>query len=107
MTIIALPSFNGSLKQLAKKYPSIPDDYEALLDSLNKDPLQGASPLGKSCYKVRFAIASKKTGKRDNSRVVMCLKVQEDSIHLLDIYEKAERSTVSDKELKRLLKQIE
>jgi mRNA-degrading endonuclease RelE of RelBE toxin-antitoxin system len=107
MNIIALPSFNNSLKQLAKKYPSIPDDYEALLDRLDEDPLQGAAPIGKNCYKVRFAIASKKTGKRDNSRVIMCLKLQNDTIHLLDIYEKAERSTVSDTELKRLLKQID
>jgi mRNA-degrading endonuclease RelE of RelBE toxin-antitoxin system len=106
MIIIALPSFRNSLKQLAKKYASIPDDYESLLDSLSENPLQG-TPLGKGCYKVRFAIASKKTGKRDNSRVIMCLKIQEDTIHLLDIYDKAERSTVSDAELKRLLKQIE
>jgi mRNA-degrading endonuclease RelE of RelBE toxin-antitoxin system len=107
MNIIALPSFKGSLKQLAKKYPSIPDDYEALLESLNEDPLKGAAPIGKNCYKVRFAIASKKTGKRDNSRVIMSLIIEDDMIHLLDIYDKAERSTVSDAELKRLLKQID
>jgi hypothetical protein len=35
------------------------------------------------------------------------VKIEKDTIHLLDISDKAERSTVSDKELDNLLKQIE
>ncbi len=31
--IIALPQFEKELKQLAKKYPSIPQDFEILLNS--------------------------------------------------------------------------
>jgi hypothetical protein len=77
-----------------------------LLESLEEDPQQGKS-LGKNCYKVRFDIASKKTGKRDNSRVITCVRIVDDKIHLLDVYDKADRSTVSDKELENLLKQIE
>ena len=106
MTIEVLPSFKRALKQLAKKYPSVPDDYLRLLEKLEEDPQQGES-LGKNCYKVRFDIASKKTGKRDNSRVITCVRMVEDMIHLLDIYDKADRSTVSDRELDNLIKQIE
>jgi mRNA-degrading endonuclease RelE of RelBE toxin-antitoxin system len=106
MTIESLPSFRRELKHLAKKYPSIPDDYAALLASLQNDPQQGEA-LGKNCYKVYFAIASKKTGKRDSSRLITCVRIEKDTIHLLDVYDKSERSTVSDKELDALLKQIE
>ncbi len=106
MTIEILPSFKRALKQLAKKYPSVPDDYSRLLENLQADPLQG-EPLGKNCYKIRFDISSKKTGKRNNSRVITCVKIVNDTIYLLDIYDKADRSTVNDKELEYLIKQIE
>jgi mRNA-degrading endonuclease RelE of RelBE toxin-antitoxin system len=106
VNIEILPSFKRALKHLAKKYPSVPNDYLRLLENLQEDPQQGES-LGKNCYKVRFDITSKKTGKRDNSRVITCVRIVEDTIHLLDVYDKADKSTVSDKELENLLKQIE
>jgi hypothetical protein len=106
MIIIASPLFLRGIKTLHKKYPSIPADLEKLKQELQEDPQKG-SPLGKNCYKVRFAIASQKTGKRDSSRLITCVKIENDTIHLLYVYDKAERSTVSDKELDNLLKQIE
>lgn len=106
MTITALPSFKRGLKHLAKKYPSIIDDYATLLESLDEAPQQDES-LGKSCYKVRLAIASKKTGKSGGARVITCVRIVADTIYLLDIYDKADRSTISDKELDNLIEQIE
>ena len=44
--IEATPDFARDLKQLAKRYPSLKDDYRDFLDSLRKSPLQG-EPLGK------------------------------------------------------------
>lgn len=84
----------------------MPDDYLRLINNLLDNPQQGES-LGKNCYKVRFPIASKKTGKRDSSRVITCIKIEGDTIHLLDIYDKADKSTISDKELSYLINQIE
>jgi mRNA-degrading endonuclease RelE of RelBE toxin-antitoxin system len=106
MTIEYTPLFLRHIKALRKKYPSVGADLEKFGQSLLDDPQQG-DPLGKNCYKVRFAITSKKTGKRDNSRVITCVRIVDDKIHLLDVYDKADRSTVSDKELENLLKQIE
>jgi mRNA-degrading endonuclease RelE of RelBE toxin-antitoxin system len=106
MTIQYTAAFLKSIKALRKKYPSVGTDLEALGESLQNDPQQGES-LGKNCYKVYFAIASKKTGKRDSSRLITCVRIEKDTIHLLDVYDKSERSTVSDKELDALLKQIE
>ena len=79
---------------------------EELGESLIDNPQQGKS-LGKSCYKVRLAIASKKTGKSGGARVITCVRIVADTIYLLDIYDKADRSTINDKELDNLIEQIE
>ena len=50
--------FDRELKKLSKKYPSLKNDYKALVDSLKEEPKQG-QPLGKDCYKIRMAITSK------------------------------------------------
>ena len=63
------PDFARDLKQLAKRYPSMKDDYRDFLDALRKSPLMG-EPLGKHLRKVRFPIASKAKGKSGGARVI-------------------------------------
>ena len=106
MTIIYTTVFLKDIKALMKKHPSVGDDLEALGESLLDNPQQGES-LGKSCYKVRFSINSKKTGKRNDSRIITCVKIENDTIHLLAAYEKGERATIKGKALDNLLKHIE
>mgnify|MGYP001817627199 CR=1 FL=1 len=96
-------SFEKELKKLAKKYPSIKNDYKALVDSLSMNPKQG-DPLGKDCYKIRMAIASKGRGKSGGSRVISCVKIVAESVFLLSIYDKSAKDTISDKDLDELLK---
>ena len=105
MIIEPSPQFLRDIKALSKKYPSVPSDLVRFSESLLSDPQQGES-LGKSCYKVRFDIKSKNTGKRDNSRIITCVKLQGDTIFLLAAYDKAEKATVKGKALDLLLKQI-
>ena len=75
-----------------------------LTKSLNDDPFQGDS-LGKDCYKVRMKISSKGRGKSGGSRVITCVKVINNQIKLLSIYDKSEQSSISDDFLIRLLKE--
>lgn len=95
--------FISGLKKLAKKYPSVKDDYKALVDSLKKEPKQG-QPLGKDCYKIRMAITSKGKGKSVGSRVITCVKILAGSVFLLSIYDKGDKESISDKELDELLR---
>ena len=95
--------FTKHLKQLAKKYTSIKKDYEHLLISLSEDPLQGAS-LGQSCYKVRWRISSKQTGKSGGARVITYVKIENKHITLLDVYDKADKESITEKELAALIK---
>ncbi|WP_317171803.1 type II toxin-antitoxin system RelE/ParE family toxin [Spirosoma validum] len=71
-------------------------------DQLRSDPNQGVS-LGKDCYKIRLAISSKGKGKRGGGRVITCVKVVQETVYLLAIYDKSERDTVSDTELDDML----
>jgi hypothetical protein len=73
-----------------------------LIGSLEKKPIQG-KPLGKDCYKIRMSITSKSKGKSGGSRVITCVKVVEQDVYLLTIYDKSEKENISDKELDELL----
>ena len=95
-------NFKKEAKKLIKKYPSIALEIQDLLDSLEIDPIQG-EPLGKDCYKIRMAIASKNKGKSGGSRVITCVKVVNETVFLLSIYDKSEKESIEDSKLKSLL----
>jgi hypothetical protein len=94
--------FDKELKRLAKKYPSVKNDYKTLIDSLKEEPKQGQA-LGKDCYKIRMAISSKGKGKSGGSRVISCVKIVAESVFLLSIFDKGDKESISDKELDKLL----
>jgi mRNA-degrading endonuclease RelE of RelBE toxin-antitoxin system len=100
--ISASPNFERELKRLSKKYPSLKSDLLLLIYSLLGNPFQGDN-LGKDCYKVRMKITSKGKGKSGGSRVITCVKVIDEHIKLLSIYDKSEQSDISDKFLIQLL----
>ena len=100
--ILTIPPFERQLKKLAKKYPSIKQDFATLLISLQENPEQGTL-LGKGCYKVRMAISSKGKGKSGGSRMITHLVIEDQIIYLLSIYDKSEKASISDAELKELL----
>ena len=103
--IQTIPNFNKELKKLAKKFPSIKNDFSKLIDSLEQEPKQGTD-LGNDCYKIRMAIASKGKGKSGGSRVITHVKILENTVFLLSIYDKSDKETISDKQIKDLLKHI-
>ena len=103
MTIRPSSQFKSEAKQLTKKYPSLADEITKLVADLTANPQMG-EPLGLDCYKIRLAIASKGGGKSGGARVISCIRVVNDDIHLLSIYDKAERSTYKKHELKLLIK---
>jgi mRNA-degrading endonuclease RelE of RelBE toxin-antitoxin system len=103
--VLYTENFRKEAKHLAKKYTSLKTDIEALIESLEQDPTQGKS-LGKDCFKIRLAIASKRKGKSGGARVITCVLIEDTEVHLLTIYDKTEKEDFSDKELKTLRNQI-
>ena len=104
--VLTIPPFDKQLKRLAKKYASLKEEYNALIDKLEGNPQEGVS-LGNNCFKIRLAIASKGRGKSGGARIITHFYVENDAVFLLTIYDKSEQADISDKELKELLSEIE
>ncbi|MFO7657404.1 MAG: type II toxin-antitoxin system RelE/ParE family toxin [Bacteroidales bacterium] len=100
--VIVTTGFKKHAKRIGKKHRSLKADIEALVVSLEQNPIQG-EPLGQDCYKVRMAITSKGKGKSGGSRLITCVKVIDKNVYLLTIYDKSDKENISDKELDELL----
>lgn len=103
--IIARKTFIKGIKQLSKRYASITDDYERLLNKLENTPQLGTS-LGGVLRKIRMPITSKGRDKSGGARVItftVIISVNEAEINLIAIYDKADRCSISKEEIEILL----
>jgi len=105
-SIIATHKFTKEIKRLVKKFHSLKKEYADLIAELKRNPTAGM-PLGDNCYKIRLAIASKNKGKSGGARVITYVVVDDTTIFLLTIYDKSELDSISDKELKAMIKNLQ
>ncbi len=103
--ISSIPIFDKQAKRLAKKYPSLKRDLTELLENLAGNPKMGKA-LGNNFYKIRLSITSKGKGKSGGARVVTYVKITATTVFLVSIYDKSEKSTITDKELEEVFKLI-
>lgn len=101
--VIVTEPFERKLKQLAKKYLSLPKDLLEVIDGLVENPQMG-TPIGKDCYKIRVAVTSKGKGKSSGARLITYVRIIQKRIFLLDIYDKSDQINITAKELKMLIK---
>jgi hypothetical protein len=107
-TVSASNTFNRDAKPLLKKYKTLRDSLEKLIDNLIEDPFLGAS-YGNDIYKVRLSDPSKGGGKSGGFRVMYYhLSKTEKGIEILlmFIYDKSEKSTIKKTEALKKLKDI-
>ena len=97
--------FRKEAKKLIKKYPSLKNELAELGSQLSIDPA-GGTALGNNCYKIRLAIASKGKGKSGGARVFTHFYVTDNTVFLLSIYDKSVQDSISDSEIKALLRLI-
>ena len=93
LEIIRSDYFTKEFKRLAKRYRSLIDDYEAFLDNLRLNPLQG-DEIAPHVRKIRMAITSKGRGKSDGK------------IYLLLIYDKADTPNVKMNVIKEIIEEL-
>ena len=113
VTVRITKNFKTAVKPLLKKYPSLSKDLLKLEAELIKDPKLG-TPLGHNAYKIRLKISSKGKGKSGGARVISLVEstliVEIDTseeqiiVNLISIYDKSDTATISDKELKAMIK---
>jgi hypothetical protein len=96
--------FMAEAKKLAKKFPTIKQDFEELHRVLKKDPITGNDNLGRDCYKVRMPITDKNCGQSGGARVIIEVKIIDKKVYLLSVYNKGDKSTILEKEIDECLK---
>lgn len=96
-------NFKREAKRLIKKYHSLKNELANLTAELETNPTKGI-PLGDNIYKIRLAIASKGKGKSGGARILTFVKVLETKVFLFTIYNKGDQDSISDKEIKDLIK---
>lgn len=106
--ILVTSSFKRDVKRLQKRYKTFATDINRLIKELEIDPFLGTD-LGNGIHKIRMAISAKRRGKSGGARVIsyvdlLCESHANDVI-LLTVYDKSEQETISDKEIKFLLKE--
>ncbi|SFL24731.1 hypothetical protein SAMN05216357_11643 [Porphyromonadaceae bacterium KH3CP3RA] len=105
ITIVPSERFKKSFKRLSRKYVSLKSDYLIFEQELIEDYELGIS-LGGGFRKVRLAIHSKSKGKSGGARIItygLLLKIEEGVIILVDIYDKSEKETLTEKEYIKIL----
>ena len=101
-TVKTIPHFDREMKRLSKKYVSLKSEYAELIKELEKNPELGTH-LGNDIYKIRIGIASKGKGKRGGARVITFIKTEHETVYLLSIYDKGEKDTISDHEIRGII----
>ena len=97
-------NFDKEAKPLIKKYSSFKTDIAGLIDELEINPQLGI-PLGHNLYKVRIAITSKGRGKSGGARIITYVILENETVHLISIYDKAEYDTAEVGTLLKILKE--
>jgi mRNA-degrading endonuclease RelE of RelBE toxin-antitoxin system len=105
-SVEVLPNFKKEAKRLLKKYPSLKVELSNLLQKLQTEPSTG-TPVGKNCFKIRLAIASKAKGKSGGARVITYVFVEGATVFLLSIFDKSEQDSVSTQQIVEWIKDIE
>ena len=106
-SIETFPPFDRAAKRLAKRYKSLKDDLSQLINELRANPQMGTD-LGNGFRKIRMAVKSKGKGKSGGARIItftLILSQEDTTIALLYLYDKSERSNITDKELEALMKE--
>lgn len=115
--IILIDNFKREAKPLLKKYPSLKNELVALQKQLLETPRMGVR-IAEHVYKIRLAVKSKGRGKSGGMRIVtfvweITVEVDENestvdtTVFLASIYDKSEEENISDKDLEKLIDEIQ
>lgn len=103
--VIVTENFERKVKRLAKKYRSLKSDLKLVFDQLSDNPTLGTS-IGNDCYKIRLSVSSKGRGKSGGARIITFVRFVKGTVYLIDIYDKSDKSNISEKEIIDLITMI-
>ncbi len=100
--IIEQELYLKAFKKLSKKYKNMESDVDNFLLSIETTDDLGVE-LKNNVYKVRIANSNKNKGKSAGYRLISYVKIIENELHLIYIYDKSNLENISEKELDTLL----
>lgn len=108
VTVIALPTFTRNIRALKKKYHSILEDLQPIIDRLENGETPGdrISDIGYPVFKVRVRNTDIQKGKSGGYRLIYYLKTTT-SILLLTLYTKSDQDDVTALDLRSIIENIE
>ncbi|MGB6083253.1 type II toxin-antitoxin system RelE/ParE family toxin [Moheibacter sp.] len=104
--ILITSKFEKELKRLSKKISSLKNEYREFLSLVSENPELGTF-IGNNCYKIRLAIASEGKGKRGGARIITYVYHSGETVYLLTIYDKSEKEDLTEKELNKIISQLD
>lgn len=103
--IISTRRFEKELKRLAKKFPSLKNEFAKLIDNITDNPEAGTF-IGNNCYKIRWLLAAKEKAKVAVQGYTY-LYIETETVYLLTIYDKGEKADLKPNELKEMIESLE
>lgn len=98
LDVIKTDTFSKAQKDLTKKYKHCNEDLIDFLRTLETENDLGVS-LGNGYYKVRIANSDKNKGKSAGYRLITLVKVVENTLYLVYIYDKSTLENISESDI--------
>lgn len=104
----AAPTFTKNLRNLAKKYRSIRDDIQPVIEELERGELPGdqISGIGYDVFKLRVRNSDIQKGKSGGYRIIYYVKTAK-GIILLTVYTKSEQADIPADEIMGIIVEYE
>jgi mRNA-degrading endonuclease RelE of RelBE toxin-antitoxin system len=104
----AAPTFNRNLRTLAKKYRSIRNDIQPVIEQLERGELLGdqISGIGYAVFKLRVRNSDVQKGKSGGYRLIYYIKTAM-GIILLTIYTKSEQADIAADDIRSIIAEYE
>jgi mRNA-degrading endonuclease RelE of RelBE toxin-antitoxin system len=102
------PTFNRNLRTLAKKYRTIRNDIQPVIEQLEQGELPGdqISGIGYAVFKLRVRNSDAQKGKSGGYRLIYYMKTAT-GIILLTIYTKSEQADIAADDIRSIITEYE
>ncbi|MEG5080033.1 type II toxin-antitoxin system RelE/ParE family toxin [Microcoleus sp. AT8-B4] len=106
--VIVSPTFNRNLRTLAKKYRSIRNDIQPIIEQLTRGELPGdrIAGVGYAVFKLRVRNSDTQKGKSGGCRLIYYVQTAT-GIILLTLYTKSEQVDIAAEDIQNIITEYE
>jgi hypothetical protein len=98
LQIIKADAYNKAIKKLKKRFPHIENDIDLFFEQISTLDELGIH-LGNNVYKARIANSDKNSGKSGGYRLISYLKIINNEIYLLFVYDKSDYENIKESDI--------